>query len=169
MDFKQAKIEFLNAWGALGIAWGVNKTTAQIFALLFISPEPLSVEQIMEELDISRGNSSMNLRGLMDWDLIYKTTKKGDRREYFYTDKDFWTLSKKVTSERAKKELDPLIRVLKEVDSVPVSDDPQVRRFRDAVLNISEVVNAVDAILKLYLTSNEGLVKRGIGFLDDSK
>lgn len=158
MKFKEAKAEFVNAWGALGIAWGINKTMAQIFALLFISPEPLSVEQIMEDLGISRGNSSMNLRALMDWNLIYKTTKKGDRREYFYTDEDFWSLSKKVAAERAKREFEPMIRMLNKVDKLEDNDDPEVARFRAAVNDISELVQAFDIILKLYIQSDKTMV-----------
>ncbi|RZJ54238.1 MAG: ArsR family transcriptional regulator, partial [Flavobacterium sp.] len=67
MDFKEAKNKFIQTWGALGSQWGINKTMAQIHALLMVAPEPLSMEDIMEELQISRGNASMNLRALMDW------------------------------------------------------------------------------------------------------
>ena len=165
MQFEEAKIEFLNAWGALGIAWGINKTMAQIFALLFISPNPLSVEQLMDELDISRGNCSMNLRSLMDWGLIYKTTRKGERREFFFTDKDFWLLSKKIAAERAKRELDPLKVVLNQVKEVKPANDPNVERFRAAVKNMGEVVNAFDAMSKLYAMTSKDLFKKNVSAL----
>ena len=80
MEFKEAKQKFISTWGSLGTLWGINKAMAQIHALLFIAPEPLSMEEIMEELEISRGNASMNLRGLIDWGIVYKVTKPGERR-----------------------------------------------------------------------------------------
>ena len=71
MEFKEAKNKFVQTWGALGSQWGINKTMAQIHALLMVSIEPVSMEDIMEELQISRGNASMNLRALMDLSLIH--------------------------------------------------------------------------------------------------
>ena len=81
MEFKEAKNKFVQTWGALGSQWGINKTMAQIHALLMVSNEPISMEDIMEELQISRGNASMNLRALMDWGIVYKEYKAGARRE----------------------------------------------------------------------------------------
>ena len=70
MEFKEAKNKFVQTWGALGSQWGINKTMAQIHALLMVSSEAVSMEDIMEELQISRGNASMNIRALMDWGIV---------------------------------------------------------------------------------------------------
>ena len=83
MKFNEAKSKFIQTWGALGSQWGINKTMAQIHALLMISPDPLSMEDVMEELQISRGNTSMNLRALMDWGIVFKEYKPGERKEFF--------------------------------------------------------------------------------------
>ncbi|HBR53549.1 MAG TPA: transcriptional regulator, partial [Flavobacteriaceae bacterium] len=83
MEFKEAKEKFISTWGNLGSLWGINKAMAQIHALLFVSPAPLSMEDIMEALDISRGNASMNLRGLIDWGIVYKVNVAGEQGEYF--------------------------------------------------------------------------------------
>jgi len=88
MKFDEAKDKFISTWGSLGSLWGINKAMAQIHALLLISPNPLSVDEIMSELKISRGNTSMNLRQLIDWGIVYKENKPGDRKEYFKSEKD---------------------------------------------------------------------------------
>ena len=109
MEFREAKNKFIQTWGALGSQWGINKTMAQIQALLMISPDPLSMEDIMEELQISRGNASMNLRGLMDWGIVFKEYKQGERREYFTTEKDLDELAVKIARERSKREIKPVL------------------------------------------------------------
>jgi len=118
MKYKEAKDKFISTWGVLGSSWGINKAMAQIHALLWISPEPLSMEDIMEELQISRGNTSMNLRQLIDWGIVYKETKAGDRKEYFASEKEVQELARQVAKERSKREIKPVIKVLKEVSSI---------------------------------------------------
>ncbi|MCB0624548.1 MAG: transcriptional regulator, partial [Saprospiraceae bacterium] len=81
MDLREGKEKFIQSWGALGSSWGVNRTMAQIHALLLISPEALSADEIMEDLMVSRGNANMNLRALIDWGLVYKELKPGERKE----------------------------------------------------------------------------------------
>ena len=115
MEFKEAKNKFVQTWGALGSQWGINKTMAQIHALLMVSHEPVSMEDIMEELQISRGNASMNLRALMDWGIVYKEYKAGERREFFTAEKDLDELAVKISRERSKREIKPALKVLKEV------------------------------------------------------
>src|SRR5215216_1590631 len=88
MKYLEAKEKFIETWGVLGSQWGVNKTIAQIQALLLISANPLSTDDIMAELTISRGNANMSLRELLDWGIIYKKTIAGDRKEYFVAEKD---------------------------------------------------------------------------------
>ena len=78
MDLPEAKTKFIQAWGAFGSQWGINRSMAQVHALLLISPEPLSTEDVMEQLNISRGNANMNLRALIDWSLVRRVLKTGD-------------------------------------------------------------------------------------------
>ena len=79
MKLKEAKEQFIHAWGTLGSNWGINKTMAQVHALLLVSPDPLSAEEIMAELNISRGNANMNLRELIEWGIVNKIHKSGER------------------------------------------------------------------------------------------
>ena len=87
MDYQEAKNKFINTWGSLGTLWGINKAMAQIHALLYVSPKPLSMEEIMADLHISRGNTSMNLRQLIDWGIVFKTSVAGERKEFFKSEK----------------------------------------------------------------------------------
>lgn len=115
MDWKEGKEKFIQAWGSLGSEWGVNRTMAQVHALLMISPQSLSADEIMEDLQISRGNANMNIRALMDWGLVYKELRPGDRKEYFIGEKDMWKVVRQIIINRKKKELEPMLKVLDEI------------------------------------------------------
>ena len=123
MDLQEGKEKFIQSWGALGTSWGINRTMAQIHALLLISPNPLSAEEIMDELKISRGNANMNIRALIDWGLVFKTLIKGERKEYFIAEKDMWEVVKKIIAQRKKRELEPMLKVLEELSSIKSKDE----------------------------------------------
>ena len=103
MNLAEGKEKFIQSWGALGSNWGINRTMAQIHALLLIAPQALSADEIMEELKISRGNANMNLRALIDWRLVYRELKTGERKEYFVAEKDMWEVVKNIIVQRKKK------------------------------------------------------------------
>lgn len=118
MELEEAKLKFVQAWGAFGSNWGINRTMAQVHALLLVSQEAQCADDIMEQLQISRGNANMNIRALIDWGLVYKELKPGERREYFIAEKDMWTVVRQIIIHRKKKELEPALKVLEEVQSV---------------------------------------------------
>jgi DNA-binding transcriptional regulator GbsR (MarR family) len=91
-DYQDVKERFILHWGEMGTRWGINRTMAQVQALLFISEVPLSADEIMDELQISRGNVSMSLRELINWGIVSKMHVKGERKEYYTTEKDVWKL-----------------------------------------------------------------------------
>lgn len=109
-----ARREFVDLWGQMANHWGINRTMAQIHALLMATHEPITAEQIMEELQISRGNVSMNLRDLINWGIVRRTSNPGDRRDFFTTEADVWTMFQIILRERKKRELDPLLTRLEE-------------------------------------------------------
>src|SRR4051812_5557330 len=115
MKYPEAKGKFIETWGTLGSQWGINKSIAQIQALLLIAPEPLSTDDIMEELKISRGNANMSIRQLLDWSIIYKKSVAGDRKEYFIAEKDVWKWALKIGGIRKQRELNPVLDLLKEI------------------------------------------------------
>ena len=149
MEFKEAKNKFVQTWGALGSQWGINKTMAQIHALLMIAPEPLSMEDVMEELQISRGNASMNLRALMDWGIVYKEFKQGERKEFFFAENDLDELSVKFAQERSKREFKPALKVLKEVSSaVKENKTDEAKHFTEQTTKLYDFVLKADNMLE---------------------
>lgn len=147
MEFREAKNKFVQTWGALGSQWGINKTMAQIHALLMVSHEPVSMEDIMDELQISRGNASMNLRALMDWGIVYKEFKAGERREFFTAEKDLDELAVKISKERSKREIKPALKVLKEVSSIEADATAEERHFVEQTNKLYDFVLQADNVL----------------------
>ena len=147
MEFKEAKNKFVQTWGALGSQWGINKTMAQIHALLMVSSEPISMEDIMEELHISRGNASMNLRDLMNWGIVYKEYKAGERREFFTAEKDLDELAVKISRERSKREIKPALKILKEVSTITIENTKEEKHFIDQTSKLYDFVLKADNML----------------------
>jgi len=153
MELKEGKERFIQSWGALGSSWGISRTMAQIHALLLISPEPLSAEDIMEELQISRGNANMNIRALIDWGLVYKELKPGERKEFFVAEKDMWEVVKNIIIQRKKKELEPMLRVLDEISEVE-GNTPEAAEFQEVVKDIKLFSNKADSTLDTLVKSD---------------
>lgn len=154
MEFIEAKDKFIHTWGTLATQWGINRSMAQLHALLLISPEPLTTEDIMEQLQISRGNTSMNLRDLMDWGLIYKQLKPGERREFFVAEKDIWKVARQVAKERRRREITPVVEVLNELKVIP-ADTPEATEFRRVMRGLSEVVSFADNTMNAVIKAEE--------------
>ncbi len=153
MDLREGKEKFLQSWGALGSSWGINRTMAQIHALLLVSPKALSADDIIEELKISRGNANMNLRALIDWGLVYKELKPGERKEFFIAEKDMWEVVKHIIIQRKKKELEPMIKVLDELSSVEGAD-PKAQEFVRVIKDIKLFSNKADATLESLIKAD---------------
>lgn len=111
-NLERARDIFIQRWGEMGDCWGINRTMAEIQALLYLSSEPLCTDDIMERLQISRGNASMNLRGLVDWGLINRVHKRGDRKEYFTGQTDVWAMFETIARQRKKREIEPVIETI---------------------------------------------------------
>ena len=147
MNYTEAKDKFIQTWGSLGTLWGINKAMAQIHALLLISPEPLSMEDVMEQLHISRGNTSMNLRQLIDWGIVYKTSKAGERKEYFTSEKDINELAKQIARERSRREIQPTLKVLKEVSSIENDGSAKTSEFIKQTKALHDLAETADSIM----------------------
>lgn len=146
MTVTEGKEKFIEAWGKMATDWGINRTMAQVHALLLVAPEPLTADQVKAALCISTGNTSMNLRALMDWGLIYKQLKSGDRREYYYAEKDMWLVVRQIILQRKKKELEPMLRVLDEVAGVEGAD-PESEAFSSVVRDIRKLSHKANQTL----------------------
>jgi DNA-binding transcriptional regulator GbsR (MarR family) len=108
-----ARDQFIAHWGAMGGAWGINRTMAQVHALLMTSDQPLTTDDVMADLKISRGNAHQNLRELVGWGLIRSVIRKGERKEFFEAEKDVWRMFCTVARERQRREVEPALRALR--------------------------------------------------------
>ena len=156
VELTEARQKFIEAWGKLGSEWGINRTMAQVHALLLISPEALTTEEIMESLSISRGNANMTVRDLINWGLVEKQHKPGERKEYFFADKDVWNIARQVAKERRKRELDPVIKILDELSKVKGdAKDPAFKTFNKSVTDINKLAKNVDKTLETMIKADE--------------
>ncbi len=105
---------FIRRWGEMGQTWGINRTMAEIHAFLYITGMPQCTDDVMERLNISRGNASMSLRALCDWGIIRRLHKRGERREYFESLSDVWEMFSIIAAERKRREMDPVLETIKQ-------------------------------------------------------
>lgn len=141
-----AKNQFLQCWGEMGSSWGINKTMAQIHALLMVSEQPLSTDDVMSELQISRGNANMNLRSLVDWGLVRRSYVKGDRKEYFQSEKGVWKMFCAIARERKRREIEPVIAGLEECLQL-AGRDKGSENFRKQITELLEFSKTIDFLM----------------------
>lgn len=148
MEYNEAKNKFIHSWGVLGNAWGINKTMAQIHALLVTSPISMNTDEIIAALEISRGNASMNIKALLEWGIVYKDYKPGERKDYYYGEKDVWKLAVQIANERRRRELDPVIKMLEEVSSIKINaKNKEQKEFKKMTSELSKFAVQADGIL----------------------
>jgi DNA-binding transcriptional regulator GbsR (MarR family) len=156
MKLTEAKQQFISSWGAYGTHWGINRTMAQIHALLLISPDPLTQDDIMEELNISRGNVNMNIRELINWGLVDRVLLTGERKEFFSAEKDIWKVVKQIVKERKKRELEPMLQLLDKLEEVEGDKrDKSVKAFVDTVSGIKKLGKQADKTLDTMIKAEE--------------
>ncbi len=154
MELEDAKLKYIHTWGSLANSWGVNKTMAQVHALLLVSTKPLSAEDIMETLQISRGNVNMNVRALIDWGIVQKELVIGERKEFFVATKDIWELFKQITKERKRREVEPVLKVLAELQEIE-DDSVEALEFKKVLNDLSKVTTTVNNILDKTIKADE--------------
>lgn len=156
MKFTEARQQFIGSWGAFGSQWGINRTMAQIHALLLISTKPLSQDDLMEELNISRGNANMNIRELIDWGLVDRVIVPGERKEFFTAEKDIWKVAMQIMKERKKRELDPMIKLLEQLkEAEGDKKDKEVQQFTAVVNDIHRLAKQADGTLDKVIKADE--------------
>ena len=159
--------QFIQYWGRMASAWGINRTMAQIHALLFAESEPLDTDAIMERLGVSRGNANMNLRNLIQWNLIHKVHFKGHRKDYYTAEKNVWEIVATIIKERQQREITPIIQELDQLLSKLESKQdpgPEEAEFKDKIeefLTFLVMFNRfTDAILPFINKQNLGFLKK---------
>ena len=158
--------EFVLTWGEMASAWGINRTMAQIHALLYIVEEPLDTDTVMNVLEISRGNANMNIRNLMQWGLVHKVHFQGQRKDYYTAEKDVWTTAASIIQQRQQREIDPiknnLHTLLERLENTEhQGEDEQLKERVKAVVNFLDIFEEFsDAMLPFIDEKNTASIKR---------
>ncbi|MBF0426248.1 MAG: MarR family transcriptional regulator [Magnetococcales bacterium] len=153
MELQPIAKRFVLHWGEMGSRWGVNRSVAQIHALLYLASQPMDAEEIAETLDIARSNVSTSLKELLAWRLVRMVHRMGDRRDHFViTSTDLWELFRLIVEGRRQREIDPTIRVLRECVHSPdmAKEDPGTKkRVRETLEFIEVLTTWADGALRL--------------------
>ena len=156
MNLEEAKRQFIASWGAFGTNWGINRTMAQIHALLLISPNPQTQDDMMEALNISRGNANMNIRDLIGWGLAERVIIPGERKEYFTAEKDIWKVAKQIVKERKKRELEPMIQLMDKLEQTEGDKrDKEMKTFLEVIAGIKRLGMQADKTLDTLVKAEE--------------
>ncbi len=146
---RKALDQFVSFWGEMASRWGINRTMAQIHALLYASEVPLDTDEIMEKLSISRGNANMNLRSLIDWKLVHKVQQEGSRKDYYEAEKDVWHITAQIIKRREREELEPVMAQLRECkDTLPPVRKATAaeRQFLERIENLMQLMDVFDGV-----------------------
>ncbi len=172
--YEEAVERFIVFWGEMGSNWGINRTMAQIHALLYCSEEPLDTDAIMERLQISRGNANMNLRALVDWSLAHKVSRPGSRKDFFSAEKDVWTITAQIIKERQRREITPVKEQLhacrdvliegrgeaEDCDDLPEREQVLCRRFENLMALMEVFEGFSGTLLPFVQAQNAGAVQK---------
>ena len=171
--YAEALTQFVQLWGDMASAWGINKTMSQIHALLYAESNPLDTDSIMDILDISRGNANMNLRRLLDWELVHKVQFKGDRKDYYSAETDVWKIVSTIIKERQQQEIAPIQAELQECINTLEADglgDGESQQFKQRIENYNDFLKMferfTDALLPYINKKNVGFLKQLIKLVE---
>lgn len=148
---EEVQDQFILQWGRMSSAWGINRTMAQIHALLYITGEPLTVDEILHRLSISRGNASMNLRQLMEWGIVKRTRELGDRKDLYTCEMDPWVMLARVVRERKRREIDPTMEAIRDCMQKIKDDDTSAaerQALRERLQGLLDVFALVDEVYR---------------------
>jgi DNA-binding transcriptional regulator GbsR (MarR family) len=159
---------FIRRWGEMGQTWGINRTMAEIHALLYICGTPLCTDDVMERLNISRGNASMSLRALCDWGIIRRLHKRGERREYFESLSDVWEMFSIIAAERKRREMDPVLETIKQCQQMlgedslgkNASQQEAVQRTCQRLAGMEEFMEVTNRIFAQFVTGAKSGLNR---------
>lgn len=152
MQLEKAKMEFVQTWGSIGSAWGIPRSMAQIHALLLASKEALSTEDVMETIKLSRGNVNINMRELINWRLVTKQNKIGERKEYFTAQSDIMSMAQNIVEERKRRELQPVLLLLDKMKNEELEgNQEEVEHFRKIMDDLDDFIKQLDQLSEIWL------------------
>jgi DNA-binding transcriptional regulator GbsR (MarR family) len=147
--------QFVEHWGLMARAWGINSTMGELFALLYLTGTDWTAEDLRRWLGVSRGNVSMNLRELLAWGVVHKVHRAGERRELFRAEADVWTLFRKILAERKRRELDPTLSVLDRAFTL-ADQHSSLHDLKTRIEPLRGFFRAIDALAVQLLTLRPG-------------
>lgn len=157
-QLRAAQDNFIRRWGEMGQTWGINRTMAEIHALLYITGQPLCTDDVMERLHISRGNASMSLRALCDWGIIRRLHRRGERREYFESLSDVWEIFSIIAAERKRREMDPVLEAIKQCQQMvdegalgKAAHTEQVAVTRQRLASMEEFMTVTNKVFQQFI------------------
>ncbi len=139
--------QFVEAWGAMGALWGINRSVARVHALLMATEGPLSLDEIAEKLQISKGNASMSLRELRTFGVVRQVEVPGDRRDFYVTEPDVWTMFFRILKERKRREFDPALEAIHRLLEQPGAKGA----VRGRLQQMSELLSTVEGVVNRFL------------------
>lgn len=171
--YQQAVEQFVQLWGDMASAWGINKTMSQIHALLYAESQPMDTDMIMDRLDISRGNANMNLHRLLEWELIHKVHKKGSRKDFYSAEQDIWNIVSTIIRERQQREIAPiraeLAECIRTLEKGGLADEDSIE-FKKRIENYSDFLEMferfTDALLPYLNKKNLNFLKQLIKLVE---
>jgi DNA-binding transcriptional regulator GbsR (MarR family) len=164
----EAQDTFIRRWGEMGATWGINRTQAEIHALLFIVGQPICADEVIERLNISRGNVSMSLRALCDWGIVHRLHKRGERREYFESLTDVWEMFNLIIAERKRREMDPVLETIRQCRAMldestlgkAAARQPTVQITRQRLAGMEEFMTVTNKIFQQFVgNARSGLTR----------
>ncbi len=154
----EARDEFIAQWGALGTQWGINRTMAQIHALLMTSSSAMCTDEVMASLEVSRGNAHTNLKELVNWGLIRMIVIKGDRRDFYEAEKDVWQIFTIIARERKRREIEPALALLNKcAEDTKNMKGAEAKAFHDQVKQLGEFVSFASKMSDRVSSMKHGL------------
>lgn len=166
-SYQKAVDQFVDLWGEMASAWGINKTMSQIHALLYAESHPMDTDSIMDKLDISRGNANMNLHRLLEWELIKKVNFPRDRKDYYSAETDIWKIVSTIIRERQQREIEPirveLLECIKTLEEGGLEDQESID-FKERIENYNDFLEMferfTDALLPYINKKNLNFLKQ---------
>ena len=164
---------FIRRWGEMAASWGVSRTMAEIHALLFISNMPLCTDDFMAQLQVSRGNVSMNVRQLLNWGLIHRVHQRGDRKEYFVCELDIWQMFEIITRERRRREVEPIVETIAkcrqmlgdELQSTTDENHAEIQEFAGRLERMEEFFATMNGLFNLSIKAGKSGITRALTVL----
>ena len=171
--YENALSQFILSWGEMASAWGINKTMAQIHALLYAEAEPLDTDSIMSRLDISRGSANMNLRNLIQWGLIHKVHFKGKRKDFYNAEQEVWSIVSIIIKERQQREITPILHNLDESLELLENEKEltqQETEFKERIENFRSFIEMFQRFTEAFLpyidSKHLGVIKKVVKMVE---